>query len=41
MLQSMFNDTLTPPAHKAAAALSRVPSMSVYPVGYWFRDRHA
>ncbi|SFC28903.1 hypothetical protein SAMN05421848_0898 [Kushneria avicenniae] len=41
MLQSMFNDTLTPPAPKAAAAFLCVLSMSGYPVGYWFRDRHA
>lgn len=41
MLHFVLNNILTLLAQKATAALSCVLSTVGYPVGYWFRDRHA
>ncbi len=41
MLHFALNDTLTLLAQKATAVSSCALSTVDYPVGYWFRDRHA
>ncbi|REC94100.1 hypothetical protein C8D72_2467 [Kushneria indalinina DSM 14324] len=41
MSHLVLNDTLTPLSRRATAVLSCAQNTVGYPVGYWFRDRHA